>query len=309
MPAQVLADLRLEAGPPRGRRIAGHGTARYPCRVQVKVGGRADQRHERLHARDLGPPRTGRHSLMLSARAVRETRRLPAHIDVSKQNIWKMLSSLIFDMDGTLSNSDPVHMQAFRDYLEPEGILVDDDFYRTKISGRTNAAIFSELFPDRPEREIERRADEKEAMFRRLSATLGRLRGLDTFLDLAARHRLRLAVVTNGPRVNLDHMVEQLGLAGRFEVHLAREDVAQGKPDPLPYRTALERLGVPAAEAVAFEDSPAGVMAAKGAGLFTYGLLTGHDGEALARAGADRLIRDFADPVLWRDLEARLGPG
>jgi beta-phosphoglucomutase len=58
-------------------------------------------------------------------------------------------------------------------------------------------------------------------------------------------------------------MVEQLGLAGRFEVHLAREDVARGKPDPLPYRTALERLGVPAAEAVAFEDSPAGVMAAK----------------------------------------------
>ena len=103
---------------------------------------------------------------MLSARAVRETCRLPAHIDVSKQNIWKMLSSLIFDMDGTLSNSDPVHMQAFRDYLEPEGILVDDDFYRTKISGRTNAAIFSELFPDRPEGEIERRADEKEAMFR-----------------------------------------------------------------------------------------------------------------------------------------------
>jgi HAD superfamily hydrolase (TIGR01509 family) len=220
-----------------------------------------------------------------------------------------MLKCLIFDMDGTLSNSDPVHMQAFRDYLQPEGILVDDDFYRTRISGRTNAAIFSELFPGRPESEIEQRAHEKEAMFRSRAATLERLAGLDALLDLAGRRGLRLAVVTNGPRLNLDHMVEQLGLAGRFEVHLAREDVAVGKPDPLPYRTALERLGVTAAEAVAFEDSPAGIVAAKGAGLFTYGLLTGHDGEALARAGADRVIRDFADPALWRDLETRLGRG
>ncbi|MCL6569139.1 MAG: HAD family phosphatase, partial [Meiothermus silvanus] len=70
-----------------------------------------------------------------------------------------------------------------------------------------------------------------------------------------------------------------------------------------PYRVALERLDLGSPEALAFEDSPAGVKAAVGAGIPTIGLTTGHPSEALKAAGAFLLIADFTDPQLWKYLE------
>lgn len=218
--------------------------------------------------------------------------------------------ALIFDMDGTLADSDPLHLVAFQQYLQPFGIAVDDTFYRDRVSGRTNVAIFGDLFPGQPREALERHGDEKEALFRRLAGKLEPIPGLDMLLARAHAHRLAAAVVTNGPRANLEHMLAVLGLTGRFDIAIAREDVVRGKPDPLPYLTALTRLGIAAAEALAFEDSPAGIRAAKAAGLFTFGLTTGQPPAVLAAAGADRIIADFRDAGLKREIDERLtAPG
>ena len=75
------------------------------------------------------------------------------------------------------------------------------------------------------------------------------------------------------------------------------EEVGQGKPDPLPYRVALERLGVAPEEALAFEDSPSGVRSAVGAGIPTYALLTGHRAKDLLEAGAKGVFRDFREAL------------
>ncbi len=56
-----------------------------------------------------------------------------------------MLKALIFDMDGTLVHSDPVHLEAFAEVLQPEGVTISEDFYRASIIGRTNEAIFADL--------------------------------------------------------------------------------------------------------------------------------------------------------------------
>jgi beta-phosphoglucomutase len=216
-----------------------------------------------------------------------------------------MLKALLFDVDGTLADTDPIHRRAFELYLAPHGLGVDEALYRTRISGRTNAAIFADLFPNRSPEEHARLGDEKEALYRELARELAPLRGLPRLLEWARSRGLRLAAVTNGPRVNLEHALEGLGIAGRFEVLIAREDVARAKPDPLPYATALARLGLAPAEAVAFEDSPAGVSAAKAANLFTFGLLTSQPAGVLREAGADVAIADFDDPALWRMLRDR----
>jgi beta-phosphoglucomutase len=218
-----------------------------------------------------------------------------------------MLKALLFDVDGTLADTDPIHMRAFERYLAPHGLSVDETFYRTRISGRTNAAIFAELFPERGPDEHARLGDEKEALFREMADELAPLHGLPGLLDWAVSRGCRLAAVTNGPRVNLQHALHSLGIEDRFEILVAREDVALGKPDPMPYTTALERLGVVPAEAFAFEDSPAGVMAAKAAGLFTFGLLTSQPPDVLRESGADVTIADFADKALWTILHQRAG--
>jgi beta-phosphoglucomutase len=215
---------------------------------------------------------------------------------------------LIFDMDGTLADSDPVHLRAFAEFLAPFGVTVDEEVYRSTISGRTNALIFADLLPHHTPADHERFAAEKEAVFRRLATEMEPLAGLLDLLDWADAHGIGLGLVTNAPRANLDHTLDALEIASRFRVLICAEDVARGKPDPLPYLTALERLGVRPAEAVVFEDSVAGIRAAKAAGIATFGLLTGQSAQLLEHAGADATLPDFRDAILWDYLRERRHP-
>jgi beta-phosphoglucomutase-like phosphatase (HAD superfamily) len=92
-------------------------------------------------------------------------------------------------------------------------------------------------------------------------------------------------------------MLQQLGL--EFPLKILSDDLGAGKPDPKPYRVALEQLGLEAKEALAFEDSPTGVRSAKEAGIATVAITSGHSREALVKEGADLLVADFADSALW----------
>lgn len=216
-----------------------------------------------------------------------------------------MLKALIFDMDGTLVHSDPVHLEAFAEVLKAEGVHIDEDVYRSTIIGRTNEAIFASLLPHLPVERHEAYADQKEATFRRMASNLTPLEGLFGLLEWAEARGIGIALVTNAPRLNADHMLAALGLTGRFKVEITIEEVERGKPDPLPYLTALERLGIAAHEAIAFEDSPSGMRAAKAAGLFSFGVLTGLTAEEMREIGADGAIMTFQDRALWEILEHR----
>jgi beta-phosphoglucomutase len=216
-----------------------------------------------------------------------------------------MLKALIFDMDGTLVHSDPVHLQAFAEILSPEGVAIDEHIYRSSIIGRTNEAIFASLLPHRSAEEHVVFADEKEAAFRRLALDLKPLDGLLALLDWADERGIKIALVTNAPRLNAEHMLDVLGITERFPIQITIEQVERGKPDPLPYLTALERLGVRADEAIAFEDSPSGMKAAKGAGIFSFGILTGLTAQEMRDVGADATIEDFHAPALWNVLNRK----
>jgi HAD superfamily hydrolase (TIGR01509 family) len=217
-----------------------------------------------------------------------------------------MLKALIFDMDGTLVHSDPVHLEAFAEVLQPEGVAISEEFYRSSIIGRTNEAIFADLLPHLDAQGQEAYADLKEATFRRMSTNLKPFEGLLDLFGWAERRGIRIALVTNAPLLNATHMLDVLGIAERFDVKITIDQVERGKPDPLPYLTALERLGLKPEEAVAFEDSPSGMRAAKGAGLFSFGVLTGLSAEEMREIGADATIDTFHDQALWEILERRI---
>jgi len=217
-----------------------------------------------------------------------------------------MLKALIFDMDGTLVHSDPAHLEAFAQTLGPQGVVISEDLYRTSIIGHTNESIFAALLPHLPVEEHEIYAERKEAAFRRLALELKPLEGLLELFDWAEARGIRLALVTNAPLLNATHILDILGITDRFEVKITIDQVERGKPDPLPYLTALQRLGIGADEAVAFEDSPSGMRAAKAAGLFSFGVLTGLSAAELTRIGADRTIETFRDRALWEILERRI---
>ena len=211
------------------------------------------------------------------------------------------MRALLFDLDGTLADTDRLHEQAWLETLRPYGIEGDHHFYQTQVSGGLNPEIVRRLLPHLSEAEERAFIAQKETRFRELARDLEALPGLDRLLEWAYGRELVTALVTNAPRENAEHVTQTLGLT--FDLIVLAEELRAGKPDPLPYRVALERLGLAPREALAFEDSPSGVRAAVGAGIPTIGLTTGHAPEALKAAGAFLLIPDFRDLALWNYLD------
>ncbi|WP_243028660.1 HAD family hydrolase [Thermus albus] len=205
-----------------------------------------------------------------------------------------MLKALLFDLDGTLADTDPLHLLAWREALAPWGIGVDEAFYRKRISGRLNPDILQDLLGLDGEAAAQI-IEAKEARFRELAQDLKPMPGLLELLEEAQAKGLTWGVVTNAPKANAHHVLKALGLKPPLLV--LAEEVGRGKPHPLPYQVALKRLGLLPTEALAFEDSPSGVRSAVGTGITTYGLLTGHGKEALLEAGAMRVLRDFREAL------------
>lgn len=218
-----------------------------------------------------------------------------------------MLAAILFDLDGTLTHTDPLHMRAWKEALAEYGLAIDEPFYRNRISGRLNPDIVSDLLPELDGQEVRNLIDRKEASFRDLADRLEPLAGLAPLLAWIRRHDLDLALVTNAPRVNARFMLEALGLSETFPTVVLGDEAPAGKPDPAPYRMALEAMGVAPASGIAFEDSVSGVRSASGAGLEVVGVTTTHADKELKAAGAAMTVADFRDDALWRRLRTRLG--
>ncbi|NNB43777.1 HAD family hydrolase [Pseudomonas chlororaphis] len=219
-----------------------------------------------------------------------------------------MLNALLFDLDGTLTDTDQLHLLALQQLLlEEDGRVFTHQEFEAHVSGQANANMCRYLFPQRSVAEHEAFADRKEARFRQLSPQLTPMPGLLRLLDFARERGIGMCVVTNAPRANAEHMLDVLGLGDRFSTVLVAEELPRAKPDPLPYLTGLECLGASAEAGIAFEDSIPGLTAAVGAGIFTVGLATSQSPEALLAAGAHLVVEDFNDPQLWAVIERMLG--
>ena len=214
-----------------------------------------------------------------------------------------MYGALLFDLDGTLAETDSLHLPTWVDVLRPYGIELDEAFYRERISGRSNSKVVRDLLPYLSTGEGRRLADAKEASFRERAHELEPLPGLLDFMEEAKNRGLSLALVTNAPEENVEAILLALRLGEYFDEVVLSEEVGPVKPDPAPYRAALDKLGGAPEEALAFEDSTSGIASAVGAGIPTVGIASTQDPEKLLQAGAFTVARDFTDPRLPKLLD------
>jgi HAD superfamily hydrolase (TIGR01509 family) len=212
--------------------------------------------------------------------------------------------ALLFDLDGTLAETDSLHLPTWVDALRPYGIEIDEEFYRERISGRSNSKIVEDLLPNLSAEEGRDLAEAKEASFRERADELELLPGLLNFMREVKDRGLSLALVTNAPGKNVEAMLLALELRELFDEVVLSDEVGPVKPDPAPYRAALDRLGVAPEEALAFEDSTSGIASSVGAGIPTVGISSTQAPETLGGAGAFMVAADFTDPDL-RGLLAR----
>jgi HAD superfamily hydrolase (TIGR01509 family) len=206
--------------------------------------------------------------------------------------------ALLFDLDGTLAETDSLHLPTWVDALEPYGVEVDEAFYRDKISGRSTAEIVRELLPELTDEQGRSIGDAKEASFRERASELEPLPGLVDFVERGRKRGLRIALVTNAPEENVKMILLALKLRDFFDTVVLADEVEAVKPDPAPYRAALEKTGVPAEEALAFEDSISGISSSVAAGIPTVGIASSQEPQKLLVAGAFMTAQDFTDPQL-----------
>lgn len=217
-----------------------------------------------------------------------------------------MLSAILFDLDGTLANTDPLHFKIWQEILTEYGINCDRSFFQEHISGNTNEQLIEQVLPHLSLEEAKQLAIDKEARFRAKAITMQPTPGLDRILQLSNEVPLKRAVVTNAPKENAYHMLEVLNLTATFPIVVLAQDAPPGKPDPAPYLLGLEKVGVVAQDTVAFEDSPTGIQSAVAAGIYTIGVASTHDRELLKSFGANMVIKDFNSPELWQLIDRQL---
>ncbi|MGE7956475.1 HAD family hydrolase [Pseudomonas sp. NPDC089530] len=213
------------------------------------------------------------------------------------------LSALLFDLDGTLIDTDDLHLNAYNQLLAGWGRSMTLEYYKAHVMGFPDDMIFSGLFPQVPAVHYQELAAQKEAMFRAQLRETHPVPGVLRILEFAQIAGIPTAVVTNAPRENAEAMLQGLGIDERFDALVIGGELERGKPDPLPYLTALALLDARADRALAFEDSLAGVRSAAAAGIHTFGMLSGLQETQLREAGARSIIRDFNDEALWQRLQ------
>lgn len=209
-----------------------------------------------------------------------------------------MQKAALWDMDGTLVDTAEQHFAAWRDVCREEGLEFSQaDFSAT--FGQRNPEIIARLFGDRyGPAESETLAERKEARYRELARTgVALLPGVAALMEGLHRAGWRQAIGSSAPRANLDLILELTGLDRYLGAVVGGGDVRRGKPDPEVFLLGAERLGVVATRCVVFEDAPAGVEAARAAGMrcIAVRFAAHHPAEKLSAAGADHVVATLAE--------------
>jgi beta-phosphoglucomutase len=170
--------------------------------------------------------------------------------------------ALLFDFDGVLADTEPLHCQSWNRVLKPFGVQFGWEYYRLNCVGVADTMLVRRLNLGVNEREL---VNQKQTAFREAITSSPPIAPETRALIEELSAQYRLAVVSSSGRREVEPPLERTGIRPRFEFLVTFEDVNRVKPDPEPYLLASRRIG--ARRPLVIEDSNAGVASAQGAGL------------------------------------------
>jgi beta-phosphoglucomutase-like phosphatase (HAD superfamily) len=207
-----------------------------------------------------------------------------------------VLPALLFDLDGTLIDSMPLHHRAWVAWHAQRGLAMDETGFFAATAGRSNEEILHDLFPNSSAAERTAMADAKEALYRGFAAdTLELVPGAREYLVRCRARGHRLAVCTASTLPNMALAFARFGIDGWVDTVVSPADRApaigaepaaalRGKPHPDIFLEAARRLGVAPRDCVVFEDAPLGIEAARRAGMRCVALTTSMPARAFPAA-------------------------
>jgi beta-phosphoglucomutase len=214
-----------------------------------------------------------------------------------------MLAAVIFDFDGIIVDTEPIHFKAFQDVLVPRGLGYSWDEYLRRYIGFDDRDAFRETYRsngrDIGDRELQALILEKGAAFQRaIGAGMEPYPGVVELIRSIAGS-LPLALCSGALPSDIHPILRQLDIDSAFDAIVTAADVAASKPDPASYSLAVARLaavypgkGIVPGGCIAIEDTPAGIASASGAGLKTLAVTNSYPEEMLD--GAVKVVGSLA---------------
>ena len=206
----------------------------------------------------------------------------------------RALQAIVFDFDGVIANSEPLHLVAFQRTLADEGVNLSEQDYYHRYLGYDDMGLFEALGHDRGIPMDEGRlatlvARKGERMQEMLQSGAVLFPGATEFIREAASE-VPIAIASGALRHEIEAIIDGAGVADLFAAIVAAGDTREGKPSPAPYRLAFERLrertgrDLDPRRSVAIEDSRWGLLSARGAGLRLVGVTSSYPAAELSDA-------------------------
>ena len=199
--------------------------------------------------------------------------------------------AILWDLDGTLVDSEEYHWLSWRDAMRAEGVELSYDAFLASFGQRNDRILSGWFGADADPARLARIGEDKEAEYRRLAETRGLtpLPGAREWLVALRRAGWKQAIASSAPRENVETMLRVLDLTQQVDAIVAAQDVTRGKPDPQVFLTAATRLGVDPSRSVVVEDAAAGIEGARRAGMRSIGV------NARSPLDADVYVKSLSD--------------
>ena len=182
-------------------------------------------------------------------------------------------SAVLFDMDGTIVNTEGLHARAASGVLKELGVIIDLESMMHKFYGVTDTVVLQTTCPHLTEKEIHYAIDKKNAELIKIFQSMTSSEkekyitpGLFDFLNFLKKEKKKIGVVSASEDIVVSETLITFGIASYVEIQMGRNQTTQTKPHPEPYIEGMKRLSSMPAETLIFEDSPTGLTSAHASG-------------------------------------------
>ncbi len=206
--------------------------------------------------------------------------------------------AILFDLDGVITDTMKFHYEAYRQAFEPLGIsLTPLDVYQAEgmPSIEVGKTFVKKYGVSVGEEQVKNVIEQKRELYRKLAA--GHIKmypGVKDTIDLLRNNGIKLALVSGSNRISVTKVLDEIGMADKFDAVVTGADTERGKPYPDPYLKAMNMLGIPGENSVVVENAPLGIKSAKAAGVDYVIAVTTTLPESYLRE-ADDIMPSFTD--------------
>jgi beta-phosphoglucomutase len=210
-----------------------------------------------------------------------------------------MIKAILFDFDGVVIDSEPLHAKAKKIVLEKFNIsypaTIFDDY-----KGRTDKVFFNFVSNalDNNRRSSDFLQNIKKSVFEGIINELKLIDGFLIFLQKVQKKGIRTALVSSTSLYSLALVDSLYKISAKFDLVITEMDTDLHKPYPDPYLRAMEKLPADTQYSIVIEDSPNGIISAKKAGCYVYALTSSFKSDTLMEAGADEIIESYDELIM-----------